>query len=131
MALQPGLAEARRTIALVCAGLALVAVIGAIVYAAGPAGGGCGSGFAAARKPLPDPLLTPAEVEAIRVEKRNPFVARSEKARPIQACRRAGERRIIKGGIVASVILVPVLGMLGFLYWPRRDELTGFDLGVS
>lgn len=127
MALQPGLAAARRTIALVCAGLALVAVIGAVVYASGPAGGGCGGGFAAARKPLPDPLLTPAEVEAIRVEKRNPFTARSEKARPVQECRRAGERRIINGGIGASLILLPVLGVLGFLYWPRRDELATVD----
>ncbi len=104
-----------------------MAVIGAVVYASGPAGGGCGSGFAAARTPFPDPLLTPAEVEAIRVEKRNPFTARSEKARPIQECRRAGERRIIKGGIGASLILLPVLGVLGFLYWPRRDERVTVD----
>lgn len=122
--LPPGLASARRPIAIV--GLALVglAIVGALAYSFQDVGNGCGSGWAAARKPLPSPLLTPAEVEAIRRDKRNPYEAGVEKARPIRECRTAGAKRLTSAGIGAGLVLLPVGAVLGYLYWPRREELV-------
>lgn len=131
MDLPPGLAAARRLITIVCAALAVVTVVAALAYASGDVGNGCGSAWAAARKPLPDPLLTPAEVEEIKRTKGNPYVVSTAKARPIQACRRAGSKRLITGGLGAAAVLIPLCALLAFLHWPRREELTDevIDLG--
>ncbi len=122
MELPPGLIAARRLITIICAVLAVLAVGGAIAYSLGDVGNGCGSGWEAARKPLPEPLLTPAEIDAIQQAKRNPYEAGIEKARPIRACRSAGSSRLIKAGVGALLILLPVGALLAVLYWPRRHD---------
>ena len=124
MPLPPGLAEARRTIAIICAAVGLLALIGGVAYSFQETGDGCGSGWSAARKPLPSPLLTPQEIEAIQRERRNPYEAGIEKARPIRECRSAGARRLITAALGAGAILLPVGAVLGYLYWPRREELV-------
>lgn len=124
MSLPPGLASSRRPIGIACAAVAAVAIVGALVYSLSDVGNGCGSGWAAARKPLPSPLLTPAEIEAIQREKRNPYEAGVEKARPIRECRSAGAKRLTSAGVGAGLILLPVGALFGYLYWPRREELV-------
>jgi len=124
MALPPGLAAARRPIAIVCAVLALVAVGGALAYASQDAGNGCGSGWKAYGTRAPSPLFTPAELQALKDSKRNPYEAASERSAPYNACRDAGSRRLIRAGLGASLILLPVAGILGYLFWPRREELV-------
>ncbi len=130
----------RRIIALVCAAVALVAVVGAFVYGSGdtgsqgggvdPAAGGvaiplvaCGSGFAAARTKIPSPLLTPAETEKARIDK-NGYAVGVAKAKPYEDCRQAGASRLIKAGTGAGLVLLPIGALLGFLYWPRREEMV-------
>jgi hypothetical protein len=122
MELPPGLVAARRLIAAICAVLAVLAVGGAIAYSLGDVGNGCGSGWEAARKPLPSPLLSPAEIDAIQKAKRNPYEAGIEKARPIRACRSAGSSRLIRSGLGAALVLLPVGAILALLYWPKRSE---------
>lgn len=119
-----GSPAARRTVSIVCAAVALVALLGGIAYASGSVGSGCGSGWTAARKPLPSPLLSEAEKEQITREKRNPYDAASEKARPIEECRRAGEKRLISAGVGSLILLLPAAGVFifTFLYWPRRED---------
>jgi hypothetical protein len=124
MELPPGLAAARRPITIVCAALAAVAVLAALAFSFQGVGNGCGSGWAAARKPLPDPLLTPQEVETIVREKQNPYEVSVAKAKPIRECRSAGAKRLITAGLGAGVILLPVGALLGYIYYPRREELT-------
>jgi hypothetical protein len=124
MALSPGVASSRRVIAIAGAALVLLAVVGAVVYASGDVGNGCGSGWAASRTTIPSPLLTDAEKEALKKSKSNPYEAASQKARPYEACRRAGNHRLIQAGLGAGLVLLAVGGLLGFLYWPRREELT-------
>jgi len=124
MSLPPGLAAARTPITAVCAALAALAIVGALAYSFQETGNGCGSGWAASRKPLPDPLLTPEEQATIQREKRNPYEASVAKAKPINDCRRAGNRRLIKAGVGGGLVLLPAAAILAFLYWPRREELT-------
>ena len=122
--LPQGSPAARRTVSIVCGAVALVAVLGAVAYASGSVGNGCGSGWSAARKPLPSPLLTEAEKEQITRERRNPYEAATEKARPIEECRRDGEKRLISAGIGALILLLPAAGVFifTFLYWPSRED---------
>ena len=124
MPLPSGSPSARRTVTIACAGVALVAVIGAVVYASGSVGNSCGSAWAARTKPLPSPLLTQAEEEAVSRERRNPYEARVEKTRPIQECRRAGNRRLVTAGAGSLVLLLPALGVFiyAFLYWPGQED---------
>ena len=130
MVLPPGVAAARRLIAIVGAVLVIVAVGGALAYASQDTPNGCGSGWSAARTPIPSPLLTPAEIDAIQKAKRNPYEAASEKAKPFEACRRAGSSRLIRAGLGGALVVLPVAGILTFLYWPRREEPTDvIDLG--
>lgn len=124
MPLSPGLAASRRLIAIVCAVVAVAAVVGAVAYAASPTGNDCGNGWQAATKPLPSPLLTPDEVERILRENLNRYEAGVAKARPIEECRRAGARRLITAGVGAGLVLLPVAGILAFLYWPRREDMV-------
>ena len=125
MPLSPGLAAARRMITVVCAVLALVAVGGALAYSlSGDVGNGCGSGWTAARKPLPSPLLTEADKERIQRERLQPYEFGVAKQRPIEECRRAGASRLIKAGLGAGLVLIPIGGLLAFLYWPRREEMV-------
>ncbi len=106
-----------------CAAVALLAILGGVVYASLPTGNDCGSGWSAARKPLPSPLLTDAEKEQVTREKRNPYEAATEKARPVEECRRAGEKRLITAGLGSLLLLLPAAGVFifTFLYWPARD----------
>ena len=130
----------RRTIALACAVVVLVALVGAFVYASGDVGskgGGsdptaqglavplvdCGSGFEAASTKIPSPLLTPQENELARVNK-NAAAVGVAKAKPYEECREAGASRLIKAGVGAGLVLLPIGALLGFLYWPRREELV-------
>ncbi len=122
MELPPGLIAARRLITIVCAVLVVLALGGAIAFSLGDVGNGCGSGWEAARKPLPSPLLTPAEIDAIQQAKRNPYEAGIEKARPIRECRSAGSSRLIRSGLGAALVLVPVGALLALLHWPRRHD---------
>jgi hypothetical protein len=124
MPLPPGVAAARRPITVICAAVAAVALLGALAYSFQATGNGCGSGWAAARKPLPSPLLTPEEVEAIKRDKRNPYEAGIEKARPTVECRSAGNRRLITAGVGGGLLLLPAGAAMAVLYWPRRQELT-------
>jgi len=124
MALPPGLAAARRLITIVCAALALVAVAGALAYASQDTGNGCGSGWKAYGTRAPSPLFTPAELQALKESKRNKYEAASERSAPYNACRDAGSRRLIGAGVGAALILIPVGGILAFLFWPRREELV-------
>ena len=114
--LPQGSPAARRTVSIVCAVVALVAVLGAVAYASLPTGDDCGSGLAAARKPLPDPLLSDAEKEQITRERRNPYEAAIQKARPIEQCRRAGEKRLITAGIGSLILLLPAAGVFIFTF---------------
>jgi len=123
MALPPGLAAARKVIAIVGAVLALLAIGGALAYASGDTPNGCGSGFKAYSTRAPSPLFSPAELQALKNSKRNPYEAASERSAPYEACRRAGSHRLIRAGLGALLILLPVGAILGFLYWPRREEL--------
>jgi hypothetical protein len=116
--------EGRRTIALACAALVAVALVGVLLFSLGDVGNGCGSGWSAARKPLPEPLLTAEEQERIKREKLNPYEFSVAKAKPINDCRRAGGKRLVTAGGIFLLVLLPVGGILGFLYWPRRDDLT-------
>ena len=130
MPLSPGLAASRRMIAIVCAAVALVAVGGALAYSlSGDVGNGCGSGWAAARKPLPSPLLTEEDKARIQRERLQPYEFGVAKQKPIEECRRKGASRLISAGLGASLILLPVGGILGFLYWPRREELIDVSDG--
>lgn len=104
--------------------LGLLALAGAVAYSLQETGNGCGSGWAAARKPLPSPLLTQEEIAAIERDKRNPYEAGVAKARPIRECRSAGSSRLIRAGLGGALILVPVGAVLAFLYWPRRENLV-------
>ena len=130
----------RRTIALVCAVVALIALVGAFIYASGDIGskgGGadptakglavplvdCGGGFEAARTKIPSPLLTPAENE-LALANKNAAAVGVAKARPYEDCRSAGANRLVKAGLGAGLILLPIGALLGFLYWPRREELV-------
>lgn len=124
MALPPGVAEARRLITIVGAALAAMAVVGALVYSFQATGNGCGSGWAAARKPLPSPLLGPADLEMIKRDRRNPYEVGIEKARPTRECRSAGAKRLITAGVGSGLVLLPVGGVLAFLYWPRREDMV-------
>jgi hypothetical protein len=124
MALSPAMAGSRRLLAIVGLALVLVAVVGALIYASGDVGNGCGSGWAASRKAIPSPLLTDAEKDALVKAKRNPYEAASEKQRPYLACRRAGNHRLVQAGLIGGLPLVAVGGLLGFLYWPRREDLS-------
>ncbi len=124
MPLPPGIAAARRLITIAGAAVAVVVVVGALVLASKDVGNDCGGGFAAARKPLPSPLLTPAEIEVITRDKTNPYEAGIAKARPIEECRRAGASQLITTGLGAGLLLLPVGGLLGFVYWPRREDLV-------
>ena len=121
--LPQGSPAARRTAMIACGALALLAVIGGVAYASLPVGNDCGSGWAAARKPLPSPLLTPQDIERIRREKLNEYEVGAEKARPTEECRRAGEKRLITAGIGSLLILIPAAAVFifTFLYWPSRD----------
>jgi len=118
------MAGARRTTILVCAAVIVVALIGAVGYASGSVGTDCGSAWAARRKPFPSPLVTPAEAAADAKAKRNPYEAATEKARPIQECRRAGERRLVTAGAGSLVLVLPALGVFifAFLYWPGHED---------
>ena len=116
--------EGRRTIALACAALVAIALVGSIIFSLGDVGNGCGSGWAASRTALPEPLLTPQEQERIRKEKLNPYEFSVAKAKPVNDCRRAGGKRLVTAGAIFLLVLLPVGGGLGFLYWPRREELT-------
>lgn len=128
MPLPPGLAAVRRPIAIVCAALGLIALVGAVAYTFQSTGNDCGSGWAAATKPVPSPLLTPEEEAAIIREKRNPYEAGIEKARPIRECRSAGARRLITAGIGGGLVLLPVGALLAYLYWPQRQSAALIDL---
>ncbi len=121
--LPQGSPAARRTATIACAAVALLAVVGAIAYAALPVANDCGSGFSAARTPIPSPLLSAEDIKAIERDKRNPYEAATEKARPFQECRRAGEKRLIAAGIGGLLLLVPAgaVFIFTFLYWPRDD----------
>ena len=121
--LPQGSPAARRTAMIACAAVALLAVLGGAAYASLPVGNDCGGGWSAARKQIPDPLLTDQEKAAIEREKRNPYEAFDEKARPFRECRRAGEKRLIAAGIGSLLLLVPAAGVFifTFLYWPSRD----------
>jgi len=122
--LPQGSPAARRTATIACAAVALLAILGAIAFVSMPVGNDCGSGWSAARKPLPEPLLTDAEKEQVTREKRNPYEAATEKARPTEQCRRAGEKRLITAGLGSLLLLVPAAGVFifAFLYWPSREE---------
>lgn len=120
----PGVVPGRRTIATVCAVIAALALVGALIFSFGSVGNGCGSGWEAARKPLPDPLLTPEEQARIQREKLNPYEFSVAKAKPINDCRREGNKRLVTAGVGALLVLLPVGGLLGYLYWPRREDLT-------
>ena len=122
MELPPGLLAARRLIAIVCAVVAVLAIGGAVAYSLGEVGNSCGSGWAAARKPLPSPLLTPEEVAQIKREGRNEYEAGIAKAQPVRDCRSAGSSRLIRSGLGALLVLIPVGALLAALYWPRRNE---------
>jgi len=127
MALPPGLAAARRLIAIVGAVLALVAVGGALAYASQDTGKDCGSGWKAYGTRAPSPLFSPAELQALKESKRNRYEAAAERSAPYNACREAGSRRLIRAGEGAALILIPVGGVLAFLFWPRREELVDDD----
>lgn len=121
MLLQQGVdASLRRPIAIACAVVAFLAIAGALAYASLSVGDGCGNGLSAVHKPLPDPLLTDAEQAAIKNEKRNPYEAALAKSRPIEDCRRAGTRQLVTAGLGSSVLLIPVIGVMGFVFLPRR-----------
>jgi len=115
---------ARRLIAIVCAALVVLAVVGALVYSFQPTGNGCGSGWAAARKPIPSPLLTEEEKQLIARDRLQPYEFGLAKQLPIEECRRAGSRRLISAGLGALVVLIPAGAILAFLYWPRREDLV-------
>ncbi len=121
---QPGGAAGRRTISLVCAALAFVAIAGALAYSAGSAGAGCGSALTAFRKPLPSPLLSDAEKAEITRTKANPYLAAAAKAKPTEDCRRMGSSRLITAGLGSLIILIPVLAasVYIYLYWPRHQD---------
>ncbi|MEJ7765772.1 MAG: hypothetical protein WKF86_09775 [Acidimicrobiales bacterium] len=122
---QPGGAAGRRTITLVAAALAVVAIIGGLAFAAtGSVGNGCGSGLKAARTSLPSPLLTDADKAEIDRTKQNPYEFASAKARPFEECRDAGSKRLITAGALSGLLLLPVLGILAYvyLYWPRHHS---------
>ncbi len=106
-----------------CAALALLAILGGIAYASLPVGNDCGSGWAAARKPLPSPLLTPQDIERIKREKLNEYEVGDEKARPTRECRQVGNKRLITAGAGSLLVLVPAAAIFifTFLYWPSRD----------
>ncbi|MEO5679018.1 MAG: hypothetical protein ABIS47_05040 [Acidimicrobiales bacterium] len=110
----------RRTVFIICAVVALVAVLGAFAYASGSVGNGCGSAFSASRKPIPSPLLSPQDVEKIKNEKLNPYEFGLAKSAPVRECRRAGEHRLITAGLGSLGLLLPALGVFifSFLYWP-------------
>jgi len=121
---QPGGAAGRRTITLVCAALALVAIIGGLAFAAtGSVGNNCGSGFTAYRTANPEPLLTDADKAEIVRTKQNPYEVASAKARPFEECRQAGSKRLFTAAGGTALILLPVLGGLAYvyLYWPRHN----------
>jgi len=121
---QPGGAAGRRTITLVCAALAVVATIGGLAFAAtGSVGDNCGSGLKAWRTSLPSPLLSDAEKAEIVRTRQNPYEAATAKARPFEECRSAGAKRLVQSGVGSGLILLPVLGVLAYiyLYWPRHS----------
>jgi len=121
---QPGGAAGRRTITLVCAALAVVAIIGGLAFAAtGSVGDNCGSGLKAARTSLPSPLLSEAEKAEIVRTKQNPYEVASAKARPFEECRQAVSKRLFTAAGGTALILLPVLGGLAYvyLYWPRHN----------
>jgi len=130
MTLPPGLSAARRLIAIVGAVLVVVAIAGALAYASQDTGNGCGSGWSAASTRAPSPLFSPAELQAIKDSKRNPYQAAAERSAPYEACRRKGSSRLIRAGLGATLVLLPVAGALTFLYWPRREELDGERIDV-
>lgn len=115
-------------IALGCAALVAVTLVGVLIFSLGSVGNGCGNGWAASRKPLPEPLLTVEEQERIKAEKLNPYEFSVAKAKPINDCRRAGSKRLLTAGGVFLFVLLPVMTLLAYLYWPRRDELTDIYL---
>ena len=119
--LPQGSPAARRTAMIACAAVALVAIVGAIAFAATPVGNDCGSGISAARKAIPSPLLTPEDEARISREKLNPYEYADAKAEPFKACRRAGEKRLITAGIGGSLLVVPAAAVFifTFLYWSR------------
>jgi len=122
---QPGGAAGRRTITLVCAALALVAIIGGLAFAStGSVGDNCGSGFKAARTANPEPLLTDAEKAEIVRTKVNPYEVALAKARPFEECRSAGSKRLITAAGGTGLVLLPVLGILAYayLYWPSHHD---------
>ena len=121
---QPGGAAGRRTITLVCAALAVVAIIGGLAFAAtGSVGDNCGSGFTARGTANPKPLLTDAEKAEIVRTKQNPYEVASAKARPFEECRQAVSKRLFTAAGGTALILLPVLGGLAYvyLYWPRHN----------
>jgi len=128
MSLPPGLAQARRLIAIVCAAFILVAVVGALVFASLETGNGCGSGWSARTKPFPSPVFTPAELAILEKNRKiNRYQARLDKTRPIEECRRAGNKRLITAGLGGGLVLLCAGGVLGYLYWPRREDMTTTD----
>ena len=121
---QPGGAAGRRTITVVCAALAVVAIIGGVAFAAtGSVGDNCGSGLKAARTSLPSPLLTEADKAEIDRTKQNPYEFASAKALPFEECRQAGTKRLFTAAGGTGLVLLPVLGVLAYvyLYWPRHN----------
>jgi hypothetical protein len=126
MSLAPGLAGARRSITIAGLALCLVAILAAVVYSFQETGNNCGSGWAAARKPLPSPLLTEEDKARIERERLQPYEFGVAKARPIRECRSAGARRLIQAGAGAALILLPVGAALAYLNWPRREELEEY-----
>lgn len=122
----PGLAGARRSITIAGLVVCLLAVLGAVAYSFQETGNNCGSGWAAARKPLPSPLLTEEDKARIQRERLQPYEFGVAKARPIRECRSAGARRLITAGVGASLILLPVGALLAFVNWPRREEQDGY-----
>jgi len=127
MSLPPGLAQVRRPIAIACAAVILVALAGALVFASLETGNGCGSGWAARGTPNPEPVFTPAEFAALEKDRKiNRYQARLDKIRPYEECRRAGDKRLITSGLGFSVVLLAAGGVLGYLYWPRREDMVEF-----
>jgi len=125
MSLPPGLAQSRRPIAIVCAAFILVAVVGALVFASLDTGNGCGSGWSAVRKPFPSPVFTPQELAVLEKDRKiNRYQARLNKTRPVEQCRRAGAKRLITAGLGAGLVLLGAGGVVGYLYYPRREELA-------
>lgn len=121
---QPGGPAGRRTISLICAVLAVLAIVGALAFAASPVGNGCGGGLSAYHKPFPSPLLTDAEKAEIKQSKRNPYEAALEKTKPVNECRRQGTKRLITAGLASLIVLLPVLVVVVYiyLYWPRHND---------